>query len=97
MNRNAVCYITPLLLVPLLILSCGEKQIDVEVENNVRAEISSLQGYDAVQFNVRNGIVFLTGQCAGEGCARQLEEHIRQVEGVIAVENDITEGSKPDQ
>lgn len=73
--------------------SCGGKTDDGEVQKKVADKISGMQGYDAVQANVRNGIVFLTGQCEGSGCAKQLEEGIRDVEGVIAVENDITEGS----
>lgn len=72
--------------------SCGGKTDDGDVQKKVADKISSMRGYDAVQANVRNGIVFLTGQCEGNGCAKQLEEGIRDLEGVIAVENDITEG-----
>jgi len=87
-------YSNQLLIFALIafLISCKHKLTDTEVAENVREEIKSMQGYDAVNVVVRNNIVFLTGQCAGSGCASQLKEKIKKMDGVLAVENDLTEG-----
>lgn len=68
---------------------------DAETEKAIQEKMVGMNGYSAVQVAVRNNIVFLTGQCVGEGCAKVLENRIREVDGVVAVENDITEGRPP--
>jgi len=76
----------------VLLISCRHQLTDAEVAKNIREEIKSMQGYEAVNVVVRNKIVFLTGQCAGSGCALQLQQKIKKMDGVMAVENDLTEG-----
>lgn len=84
----------PFLFFALIVwlVSCQYKLTDAEVAKNIRKEISSMQGYEAVNVVVRNKIVFLTGQCPGHGCALQLQQKIKEMDGVLAVENDLTEG-----
>ena len=69
-----------------------EPRTDAEVEKTVMEQLDTLPGYGAVQVEVRNGIAYLTGQCEGAGCAERLSTAIKKIDGVMAVENDITEG-----
>jgi hypothetical protein len=64
------------------------KTADADVQKKVANKISGMRGYEAVQAAVRNGIVFLTSQCEGSGCAKQLEENPKKVDGVIAFEKE---------
>lgn len=97
MKRNTPQQTVFLSFLFLLLFSCGQKLTDAAVQEEVTETLKEFQGADAVHAVVRDGIVFLTGQCRGQGCSMRLVTALEKLDGVQAVENDVTEGAKPGQ
>lgn len=76
----------------LLLSSCQSQRSPADVKEDVREVIAESKENSAVNFTLRNGIVRLTGQCEGKGCAQALKHKVESVDGVLAVEVSVTEG-----
>jgi small-conductance mechanosensitive channel len=58
---------------------------DAAIATRIRAALSALDGYSTVEVNVDAGVVTLTGSAVDEAAVDRLEQIVRRVEGVVAV------------
>ena len=66
---------------------------DAAIRQRIRSILDELEGYDNVSVSVQAGVVTLTGRALdGEAVAR-LETLVNRVEGVVAIENEVTEST----
>lgn len=66
-------------------------QQDAAIAVRIRDILSELDGYDHVTVSVTSGIVTLRGSTLDGAAARRLNELASRVEGVVAIENEVTE------
>ncbi len=71
--------------------SCNNKRSDAEVQQSIKEQLRSNQGYRGVNAVVKDGVVTLTGQCEGENCAQAIMEKVKRIEGVNKIENNIAQ------
>ncbi|WP_255509599.1 mechanosensitive ion channel domain-containing protein [Oceaniovalibus sp. ACAM 378] len=64
---------------------------DARISERMRAILTELDGYEGVYVSVRSGIVTLTGEVLDGAAMVRLEELATKIEGVIAVQNEISE------
>lgn len=63
---------------------------DSEISRRITRLLSEIDGFDAVQVDVREGIVKLRGDVLDNTRRAELTSMVRRVDGVVAVENDTT-------
>ncbi len=63
---------------------------DAAMERRLRGIIGELDGYEGVTVSVSEGIVTLAGEAIDGTAVARLDEIVGRVEGVVAVENDVT-------
>ncbi|MEM9796653.1 MAG: mechanosensitive ion channel family protein [Pseudomonadota bacterium] len=68
-------------------------QSDVAIERRIEGIIGALDGYDAVEVQVRQGIVTFTGEALNGETIDRLDELAARVAGVVAIENEVTENT----
>jgi small-conductance mechanosensitive channel len=66
-------------------------QQDAAIAVRIRDILSELDGYDHVTVSVTSGIVTLRGSTLDGAAARRLNDLASRVEGVVAIENEVTE------
>ncbi|WP_371154584.1 mechanosensitive ion channel domain-containing protein [Jannaschia sp. 2305UL9-9] len=66
---------------------------DMAIERRIEAIIAELDGYDGVGVSVREGIVTFTGEVLDSESIPRLDELAARVDGVVAIENDVTEST----
>lgn len=66
-------------------------QTDRAIENRIRAILQELEGYEAISVNVSAGIVTLRGTTLDSSAAQRLTYLAGRVQGVVAIENEVTE------
>lgn len=66
-------------------------QQDAAIAVRIRDILSELDGYDHVTVSVTSGIVTLRGSTLDGTAARRLNDLASRVEGVVAIENEVTE------
>jgi small-conductance mechanosensitive channel len=66
---------------------------DTAIANRIRAILAELEGYDDVTVTATSGIVTLTGSTLDSVSATRLSDLVGRVEGVVAIENQVTETS----
>lgn len=89
----------PFVVIALLLftaVSCGNKPNDKEIQDNVIKMLKDNINYASVNSTVKNGTVTLTGMCKGDNCASDIENNIKNVNGVRKVENNITKDTSTD-
>lgn len=60
-------------------------ETDAAIARRIRAALAALDGYGAVEVGVDAGVVTLTGSAVDEAAVLRLEQIVRRVEGVVAV------------
>lgn len=65
-------------------LEFGAEQ-DAAIEGRIRAALAALDGYGTVEVSVDAGVVTLTGSAVDEAAVVRLEQIVRRIEGVVAV------------
>lgn len=65
-------------------LEAGEEQ-DAAIEARIRDILEALDGYDAVEVEVEAGVVTLTGRAVDEAAVLRLDQIVRRVDSVVAV------------
>lgn len=63
---------------------------DTGIATRIRAILAQLEGYDDVTVEVASGIVTLRGDTLDAATGQQLNELVSRVEGVVAIENEVT-------
>ena len=63
---------------------------DAAIERRIRGIIAELDGYEDVRVSVSEGIVTLGGEALDGTAVTRLDELVGRVEGVVAVENEVT-------
>ncbi len=66
---------------------------DKAIERRILSILNELQGYENVGIAVQAGVVTLTGQTLDAGSLNRLEMLVGRIEGVVAIENDVTEST----
>lgn len=64
---------------------------DAAIANRIRGILAELDGYDDVTVSVTSGIVTLRGHTLDGESARRLNDLASRVQGVVAIENEVTE------
>lgn len=64
---------------------------DAAIAVRIRDILNELEGFDGVTVSVTSGIVTLRGTTIDTATADRLNELVGRVEGVVAIENDVTE------
>jgi copper chaperone CopZ len=90
--------LNPLLAIALLLIavSCNDKPNDKEIQDNVTKTLQANKNYAGVNSTVKDGTVTLTGMCEGDNCATDIENNIKDVNGVQKVENNVTKDNSTD-
>ncbi len=91
--------VKPLLAIALLLItvvSCNNKPDDKQIQENVTKQLQDNKNYAGVNSNVKDGVVTLNGMCEGDNCAADIENNIKNVNGVQKVENNITKDNSTD-
>lgn len=76
--------------------SCNSKPNDKEIQENVTKSLQANKNYAGVNSTVKDGTVILTGMCEGDNCAADIENNIKELDGVQKVENNITKDNTTD-
>lgn len=79
-----------------LMVSCNKKPNDNQIQDKVTKKLQDNKNYAGVESSVKNGVVTLTGMCAGDNCATDIENNIKNVDGVKKVENNIVKDESTD-
>lgn len=58
---------------------------DAVISNRIRAALAALDGYEAVEVEVDAGVVSLSGSAVDEAAVLRLEQIVRRIDGVVAV------------
>lgn len=88
-----------LLAIALLFIgaaSCNDKPNDKDIQDNVTKSLQANKNYAGVNSTVKDGTVTLTGMCEGDNCAADIENNIKEVNGVQKVENNIVKDNSTD-
>ncbi len=91
--------IKPLLVFVFLLsmaASCNNKPDDKDIQDNVTKALQDNKNYAGVNSNVKDGTVTLTGKCEGDNCAADIENNIKNINGVQKVDNNITKDNSTD-
>lgn len=64
---------------------------DAAIANRIRGILSELEGFEDVTVTVTSGIVRLSGHALDSDAVRRLNALASRIEGVVAIENDVTE------
>lgn len=64
---------------------------DAAMANRIRGILGELEGFDDITVTVSSGIVTLRGNTLDMPTAQRLAELVGRVEGVVAIENEVTE------
>ncbi len=64
---------------------------DARIAVRIRTILGELEGFEHVTVTVTSGIVTLRGTTADQARAAQLRELVARVEGVVAIENEVTQ------
>ncbi|KEJ88974.1 mechanosensitive ion channel domain-containing protein [Sulfitobacter donghicola] len=64
---------------------------DAAIANRIRDILAELDGFDDVTVTVSSGIVTLRGSTLDTPSAQRLNDLVGRVQGVVAIENDVTE------
>lgn len=67
-----------------------QAQTDAAIATKIRDILGELDGYEDITVAVKNGIVTLRGTTLDIAQSEQLTELVGRVEGVVAIENDVT-------
>lgn len=87
------------LVIALLLItavSCNNKPDDKQIQENVTKQLQDNKNYTGVNSTVEDGIVKLSGTCKGDNCAADIENKIKDINGVQKVENNITKDNSID-
>lgn len=76
--------------------SCNTKVDDQKIRDDVSKQLLENNGYAGVTSNVQDGVVTLEGVCEGENCVANIENTIKEIDGVTKVENNIRKDSTTD-
>lgn len=63
---------------------------DAAIAQRIRGIIGELDGFEDVSVSVASGIVTLRGSTLDPGSAKRLSDLVNRVEGVVAIENEVT-------
>lgn len=77
-------------------VSCNNKPDDKQIQDNVTKQLQDNKDYAGVNSSVKDGVVTLNGMCEGDNCAAEIEENIKNVDGVKKVENNIVKDNSTD-
>lgn len=66
---------------------------DLAIERRIEAIIAELEGFDGITVTVRQGIVSFEGEVLDSETIPRLDELAARVDGVVAIENDVTEST----
>lgn len=64
---------------------------DAAIDRRIESIIAELDGYESVLVDVREGIVSFSGEVLDGSSISRLDEIAARVDGVVAIENDVTE------
>jgi small conductance mechanosensitive channel len=64
---------------------------DAAIAARIRAILSELEGYNDVTVSASSGIVTLRGSTLDAGSATRLNELVARIEGVVAIENEVSQ------
>lgn len=90
-----LCLSTPLLaqdgtIAPGNGTNAEQGQTDAAMATRIRDILHELEGFEDVTVTVKSGIVTLRGTTLDLGQSEKLEELVGRVEGVVAIENEVT-------
>lgn len=66
---------------------------DAAIESRIEGIIAELDGYAGIAVNVREGIVTVSGEVLDAEAIPRLEELVARVDGVVAIENEVTQST----
>ncbi len=76
--------------------SCNNKPNDQEIKGNITTQWQDNKAYQGVNAVVKDGVVTLTGSCEGGDCATEIENKIKEMDGVDSVKNNIQQITETD-
>lgn len=74
---------------------CGRHD-DEEIKEDITEQLKENAAYSGVNATVKDGVVTLAGSCDGDDCATQLENKIKEVEGVKSIQNNLQNNNATD-
>lgn len=76
--------------------SCNNKVDDQKIRDDISKQLLENNSYAGVTSKVEDGVVTLNGVCEGENCADNIENMIKEIDGVTKVENNIRKNTITD-
>lgn len=92
--NSVTTFATVLLLV--LAMSCNNKPNDKEIQDSVTKQLQSNKNYAGVNSTVKDGVVTLSGTCEGNNCPVEVQDKIKEENGVKKVENTVIKDNSTD-
>ncbi|MEO6917247.1 MAG: BON domain-containing protein [Chitinophagaceae bacterium] len=91
MKKHFIKYTFVAMSISLLgLASCSSKPNDEELKKELDKQMQANAMYSGISASVNSGIVTLTGECAGNDCATEIEKQLRQNEHLDSVNNQIS-------
>ncbi len=95
-NMNLFKIVLPITCFLFFAASCNNKPDDNKIQENVTKQLQDNKNYAGVNSTVKDGVVTLSGMCVGDNCAADIENNIKNVDGVQKVENQIVKDNSTD-
>lgn len=73
----------------IALTSCKSKQTDAEIQASLNEKIAGNTEMKGLNASVKEGVVTLSGECATEECRKDCADAVKNVKGVVSVENNI--------
>ncbi len=83
-------YLLTMLFLSLLIASCNSNPNDEDILKDVNDSLQAGKNTQTVNAAVKNGTVTLNGTCEGDDCVAEIEDKIRNVDGVKTIQNNVS-------
>jgi osmotically-inducible protein OsmY len=69
--------------------ACTANTDDASIQQRVNEELEKDRAGAALNATVDNGVVTITGECAGNNCAKDLAEKVKKMQGVKDVQMNV--------
>ncbi len=85
-----------IILLCTVAVSCNSKVDDQKIKADISKHLLENNNYVGVTSSVQDGVVTLAGVCQGENCAADIENTIKDIDGVKKVNNNIRKDNSTD-
>ena len=89
-NIKTNFYLAIALFFSFAVASCSNKRSDADLQQAVNDSLQANGTMKNINAVVTDGAVALTGTCEGDGCVAQVEDKVKNVDGITNVTNNVT-------